>query len=153
MTTIDGIEWIDCEAGASEQALAELESRIGQRLPDDYRRFVQTCEGGSPTTRMRVRYRSGGREFITSLGAMLKVAAEASDGIIRKMQRLSVDGQLPPDVIPIGEVGDGDLFAFHYQNGTASVVLWLHTENEDEAIVPIASSFTDFLSKLEARPT
>ncbi len=153
MMNIEGIDWIDCEPGASDQALAELERRIEHRLPDDYRRFVQTCQSGSPTNRMRVRYRLRGREWITSLGAMLKIAEDASDGIVRKMQRLAVDDQLPPDVIPFGEVGNGDLFAFRYEGETPSVVLWLHDVNEDESLVTIAPSFTEFLGLLEARPS
>lgn len=154
MMNIEGIDWIDCEPGAAAEALDELERRIGQRLPDDYRRFVQTCQGGSPTTRMRIRYSWRGREWVTSLGAMSQVDVEASEGIVRKMERLAVDEQLPPGVIPFGEVGDGDLFAFRYEgDGEApSVVLWLHTANEDESLVMIAPSFTEFLASLEARP-
>lgn len=149
---IEEIDWSNCEPGASEELLASVEARLGVRFPDDYRRFVMACQGGTPTNRMRVRYQGPrGHSAVTSLGVMLMIDPDAQESIVHAMELLSHDEQLPSGLIPFGEVGDGDLFAFKFDGGEPSVVLWLHAANEADAVVPIASSFTSFLQSLEAR--
>ena len=46
MTDYRGLIFDDTREGATDAAIEQLEANLGARLPDDYRQFLKTCNGG-----------------------------------------------------------------------------------------------------------
>jgi hypothetical protein len=63
-----------------------------------------------------------------------------------------LSGRLPDGLIPIAEDHGGNYVCLRYTARTSNpdVVLWLHEEADPNfAIVPIASSFTNLIQRME----
>lgn len=140
--------------------LQALEDGIGQRLPEDYRKFLIACNGGS----------LGGRLWFYKAGSVLPDAAPHHIGGIRPERPFSLlaqlhalHGKIPIDLMWIMD----DAFGHGICLGVAGklrghVYFWDHEKApstgawdgrvESAANVRLlAESFTDFVAGLESR--
>ena len=140
------------ERGADEQSLNALEARIGSKLPDDYRAFLQEFNGGRPNPRdfdaLDGDEGSSVRFFFTL------DETESHYCILRKLEVFSE--RIPGGTLPIGCDSFGNLVLIDVgarSNGT--VYFWDHeNENMDgdphwDNVYPVALSFSDFIRALK----
>jgi hypothetical protein len=147
------LSWELCEPGAPEAMIADVETQLGVRFPDEYRAIVRTCQRGYPVERRRFQVRQGDHTTGSALGCLLMIDPSVeSDSMLRTLANIRIDDQIPDDIIPFGAVGNGDLICFDYRNadgGAVSVVYWDHGWDKDESVFPLAPTFAAFLDMLE----
>lgn len=141
------------EFGASEEALNQLEARIGSALPDDYRRFMSEFNGGRPEP--------SGFEFATADGnsdSAIRYFLTFDDGEERYTIQEFLDrygDRIPQKLLPIACDSFGNLVLLDAGAKSAGAVcFWDHEkEGMDEPtwdnITVVAPSFTEFLNALE----
>lgn len=152
--TVHGLVWEGCKGGVTEEMLAAVEKRLGVMFPVEYRQLVTQCQSGAPE-RSHFYYddprhgRSGG-----GLGVMLMIDPAYDDSILRTLEMLAHDDQMPEGVIPFAEDGGGDMMCFDFRTrpDAPSVVYWAHERNKEESVFPLADSFMDFLAMLGPDP-
>jgi cell wall assembly regulator SMI1 len=123
-----------------------LEQEWGVTFPDDYKRAVMDYQGMTPVP------------FVIDIGS--------SDNVICELLTVSVDEQqpssalshvyrlikhlVPAGIYPFAATGTGDYICFDYRAsaGAPKVVFYFTDALGEEALYPVADSFTDFLSKL-----
>jgi SMI1 / KNR4 family (SUKH-1) len=132
---------------ATESQVQKLERRLGAKLPDDYRRFLLTINGGSregswdlPKHGLCVTAFYGLRSDFYDLAAVIdrSPGAEADAG------------HFPADTIPIvDELADTPILMKYRGRDAGSV--WFWDERGDGNWRKIAPSFDAFLAKLHQR--
>ncbi len=138
--------------GASENAIQSLEKTLGCRLPEDYRRFLETENGGKPIERLFE---------IAANNPPSKEAVRAFFGldgtpkqydILHQMKQFS--GRFPDGLLAIASDSFGNLLLLDL--GTKSkgaVYFWDHEkESMDEPtwenISVVSMSFQDFVDSM-----
>jgi cell wall assembly regulator SMI1 len=137
----------DSPRPATLDEIEALEREWGITFPDDYKRVVMKHQGMTPTP------------YVIDIGSN-------SNNVICELMTISVDGQqrsyamrhvyqliknlVPAGIYPFAGTGTGDYICFDYRtSATAPKVIFYFTEAPgEEALYPVADSFTDFLSKL-----
>lgn len=155
---------IDCVPGTvlpppSEIHVKEVESYYGITLPEDYRSFLTSANGGTP---MRRQFRLDGNEkVIERFLPLLDNAGEDSKNGWADVEvvasqldsRLAVDPDGDAiDLIPIAALFAGDFLVLDYRDRDApSIGVWDHEASTDfEPVVEtVSDSFSEFLEKLE----
>lgn len=136
--------WEDAQPEIGEERVAEVETALGVRFPEDYKACVKRFHGGNP--------RDNAFEFDdpdvgrmgSCLGVLLSFSREDPGNIGERYRRLSPF--LPEGVIPFGDDGGGDLMCFQYHGSDPpTVVYWHHGER---SVVPLAPTFSDFIEML-----
>ncbi|WP_165250316.1 SMI1/KNR4 family protein [Paludisphaera soli] len=106
---------------ATEAQVARLEKRLGARLPEDYRRFLMTINGG--------RRPGGGWEvpehdvFIDTFYGLRGDFYDLADAVARVLRREPGTTHLPPNAIPIGSELGGTRILMKYR-GEAVGSIW-----------------------------
>jgi len=154
---------------ATETQVKAFETRIGCRLPEEYRNFLQTLNGGIPNPDCVC---VPGMEGIDNVGVgvlfHLRASKPSSDELSFEMERANT--LLPPGHLPIA--GSSDLFTLSLRPKTFGAVYWWFHETKDldddgnfleSAGYLLAGSFDEFLTRiallfgndeeLEAAPT
>jgi hypothetical protein len=128
--------------------LVKLESRMGRRLPAEFREFLLKNNVASPESNI---YEFGNNS--TAVERFLGVSEKDADDLVAVNHMY--EGRLPRDMIAIGMAAGGNLICLHIQNG--AVYFWDH---EGEAMgddVPsldnmdhLSPSFASFLAALRS---
>lgn len=143
----------ESEAPATERQLAEVEKKIGRRLPPDYRAFLLEHNGGYPEP----------DGFpIPGLGAgadgmvdrFLAVYEGDEDNLLEYVE--TYRGRVPEGFLPVAHDPGGNLICLALAGAEAGrVFFWDHEEEAEEGEPPtrenvyeIAASFTEFLNGL-----
>jgi hypothetical protein len=138
-------------------SLAEIdafEGRSSLRLPADYKRFLQTTNGG--------RQRSGGviREFasqrkVSRVNLIFGLREESSYNIETHMSYL--DSRIPEKLLPIAYDSGGNYVLLDCNESRGGRVYFMGLELADPDVPPsldslilVANSFDDFMERLEA---
>lgn len=135
----------------------EAEHRV--QLPDDYRAFLLSHNGGVPRAKaggsILAIYFFGKPHTSADVRYLLGLREEYSFSLTK--MRAMFRGRIPEEYLPIGSTSGGDLYLLLLApQGVGQVSFWDH-ENEapegagpwTENVVPIAPSFSEFLNRLE----
>ena len=154
--------FIKDSAGAPTAAEIEaIEQELGARLPADYLDFLQVANGGSTDFSARVPPPHG--EPIL-LAVVFSTHADARDSyssetILGEIETAREIWQIPPQVLPFGSEGaECEFFLDLTPEGNGRVVVYLAGlpawtgRRPDDAFVPVANSFTEFIDSLAVEP-
>jgi cell wall assembly regulator SMI1 len=131
---------------ATSSDVASIERDWGVKLPDDYKQIAITCQGMSPNPCVLDLGRSN-----TAVSELLTLSVDPSRRSYAMRHVYQVIKHLvPAGIYPFAGTGTGDYICFDYRtSATAPKVIFYFTEAPgEEALYPVADSFTDFLSKL-----
>lgn len=141
-----------------EDEIQSFESAMRVVLPDDYKNFLRSANGGIPDR--RVFLCEGTDRLIERFLPMLEdpnkdpVAGQYDIGVVMTQleQRIAIDpDELGSKLIPIAYLFAGDFVCLDFRaDSNPSVVVWLHEESDDyaPATIPVAQSFSEFCEKL-----
>jgi hypothetical protein len=126
----------------TQAQIRAFESRFDVKLPDDYLSFLRFSNGGHPKCGS-FESPSGDEPSFWTINLFYHLEDERDD--LEGLWGATDEWQpfLPPKTIPIGDDGCGNQIALSCETG--SVHLCLH---EGMHLIPIASSFSDFLDLL-----
>lgn len=134
---------------ATETQVEKLEQRLGAKLPEDYRRFLMTINGG--------RREGGGWELpeydlaVDTFYGLRGDFYDLADAVDRLLRREPGTDHFPPDTIPIGYELGGNPILMKYRGKDAGSV-WFWDEMGDEDWRKIAPSFDAFIAMLHQEP-
>jgi len=139
--------------GASDADLSAFEDELGRRLPDEYRTFLLSTNGGEPQQYNRLAGRSAGAPTVSVRWLFgLRTGDEYDLGAVRR----TMTGRLPAELLPIGTDSGGNLFCL---GDGGAVFYWDRDLDADDEEQPswkgaerLADSFGDFLARLEPAP-
>ncbi|HPS80001.1 MAG TPA: SMI1/KNR4 family protein [Thermoanaerobaculaceae bacterium] len=127
-----------------DEVFATAERVFCVRLPDDYRECARLCHGGQPTENAFAFDDPEIGRMESCLGVLLSFSQDDPENIFEAYE--SLRASLPGGAIPIADDGGGDFVCLDYGHGSPpSIGYWHHGEN---SLVPLASSFSGFLSML-----
>jgi cell wall assembly regulator SMI1 len=136
----------DTEAPVSEAEVAQVESELGVRLPDQYREFLLKYNGGSPQPPA---FRYGTGPYTDSLVQIFNCIRPGDYTDLRKQAQV-FKGRVPDDMLPIAADPFGNIIAIGVKgDATGKVFFWDH-ETSDVHLV--ALTFEMFLDSLEPEP-
>lgn len=118
------MEFVDSYSPLSPNDLAEVEAKIGLPLPEEYKSFLLTHNGGRPVLD-GVRHNGEHFDFI---GHFYAVRGEMYyDDLVRQIAEH--EGMIPKGYLPIGESPGGDVFCLSLKKPTEGAVFhWDHEE-------------------------
>jgi len=120
---------------------------LAVNFPQDYIAIVVNHSGASNPDKCEFEYEDNGRVRVGNFGLLLSLGDGQSENIFEAIENLG--DQLPAGVIPIVDTGMGDFICFDYRKeGAPCIVYFSHEKNDEQAIIPLASSFAEFLGKL-----
>lgn len=130
----------------SEEEILDFEQSFGYSLPIDYKEFLLAYNGGVCELKNLIMPISG---YLCDLFGLYP------DGYQTNLMTLKLPndpeltelwGELPSNLLPIGEVDSGDMIAIQFENGVSKVIVLDHEGGTEE--LTSASTFTEFLAKL-----
>lgn len=140
------------EAGASDEALSQLEAQLGFTLPNDYRQFMAEINGGRPVPSGFVFATADGKSDSAVRYFLTLDAQEERYTIQEFLDRYS--NRIPKKTLPIACDSFGNLVLLDAGSmPPGAVCFWNHEkESMDEPawdnITLVAASFTDFVNGL-----
>ncbi len=130
------------------EAISGIESRLGVKLPDEYRQFLLTYNVAVPEQNQYV-----GSAVTTSVECFWGISKVALDDLFEQ-NRTVYDGRLPARVLAIARAGGGNLICINLADG--SVYFWDHegeaTDDERPSfqnMAKLANSLASFLEALQ----
>jgi hypothetical protein len=138
--------WFSTPVHCNEEAIRNVEQRLGVTLPQDYREFLATGGGGAPNETDFIINEPRG-PFDASVGIFLS-AADDRYGILTTLTL--VEPRRITGLVPIAEGGGGDLVCLDYRNGSVPVMAYWHHGRcgLDDEVVAFCDSFAEFLNLL-----
>jgi hypothetical protein len=124
-----------------------IETRIDAALPPDYKAFIIKQNGGIPSKCVAA---FGGHEFW--IETFYHVGHDVDDGYNCESQSTWVSEALGVQALAIAGDGSGDQLVLQVSKGKSQIMWWAHDAEDDKSMLPIATSFTDLLARLEAAP-
>jgi hypothetical protein len=120
------------EAAATEESLNDLETSLGFRLPDDYRRFLMEFNGGAPEPSVCTFETSDGPSN-ASVRFFLTIEPSVKSYSIERYLRVFAS-RIPAGLMPIASDSFGNLFLIDGgAKAYGSVYFWDHElEDADE---------------------
>lgn len=118
---------------ASEQNVLALETRLGCKLSDSFRKFLQANDGAKPETnifRISDNNECGVNRFIPS------------DEVLKERSYIE---NIPPKAFPVAWAEGGN-YVFVDEGKNGAVYFWDH---ETAEVTELASTFGDFLNLLQ----
>lgn len=127
-----------------DEMIVNLENTLGVILPGDYKIMLQNHHGDSPLE-SDIRDQETAEVMIGGMGNLLNADPADSNSVY------SCAEYVADRVIPFAEDGGGNFTCFDYRNGIHSpqIVFWFHEYDEDENYSLLASSFSEFIERLE----
>ncbi|MDM4772897.1 SMI1/KNR4 family protein [Solimonas sp. SE-A11] len=142
------LNWFEPGSPLEVNEIEAAEEGFGVKLPRDYVEFVLVNSGGSNPDESVFEYLDQGKKRVGNFGVLLSLSAEDEFSVFATLENLS--GQLPDKVIPVVGSGSGDYVCLDFRGSDLpGVVYFLHERSGDFALVPLASSFSAFLDRLQ----
>lgn len=141
--------------GATAQEIASIECRIGGRLPDDYRDFLATVNGGRPSPRC-FEFECVGRPGEDVVIQMFFTTARSGRSYAIDHECDVFSDRVPKGLLPIAGDCFGNIILLDVAaKSPGAVYFWDHEREDDEPDEPtwdnisfVAASFTDFVNLL-----
>lgn len=128
----------------SEKEVQAFEQLLGYPLPPDYREFLLTYNGGVCELKNIIMPISG---YLCDLFGLYPDGSMTNLMTLRlpnHPELLELWGELPTNLLPIGEVDSGDMIAIEFNNNESKVMVVDHEGGGTEGSVT-ARNFTEFL--------
>ena len=129
----------------SQDEIIDFEQSLGFSLPKDYKEFLLVYNGGVCELKNVIMPISG---YLCDLFGLYPNGFE-TDLMTLKLplhpELTELWGEIPINILPIGEVDSGDMIAIKFNNTESQVVIVDHEGGETEGEVS-ASTFTEFLT-------
>lgn len=145
----------DTREPASDHDIAQLEARLGARLPDDYRHFLKTCNGAQLEYDVEILMASGERELLgfSLFGVGEDEQWECNPEELEQARRRP--GYPATGLLPIGRDGGASLLLLDLREGrqavaamVAALPAWTGRRQQGDEYVVLADSFTAYLALL-----
>ena len=136
----------DTEAAVSEAEVAQVESELGVKLPEQYRRFLLQYNGGSPQPPA---FRYGTGPYADSQVQSFNCILPGDYTDLRKQAQV-FKGRVPDTLLPIGADPFGNVIAIGVRSDELGKVFFWDHETSD--VHPVAPGFNAFLDSLEPEP-
>jgi len=118
--------------------MVAAEEALGFAIPETYRTFLRFTNGGQPI-QSHFSERVGVQDFL-GLGDVV--------GHHRTME-----GRIPTDMIPIAMAEGGNFILVATSDAKGAIYFWDHElEESGSPLEKLASSFDDFMSRLQTKP-
>ncbi|QOV88443.1 SMI1/KNR4 family protein [Humisphaera borealis] len=133
-------------SGADDSELRKFEGEFGYRIPNTYRHFLATVNGGTFTDPFPISLPAGSFSDATSLFTLYSLDSKnpRSGADVREVLRLHAT-RIPTGSLPIGDDGDNLLLIHCIPNRAGHISLWVREDEWDKApeenSVPVADSF------------
>lgn len=127
-----------------QEEISNFENALGYVLPDDYREFLLKYNGGVCELKNIIMPISA---YLCDLFGLYPDNFDAAFMKLRLPHHPELTelwGQLPLNLLPIGEVDSGDMIAIKFHENKAEIVVIDHEEGDIDILVT-ANSFTAFL--------
>lgn len=143
------IKWEDFSSPIGDDEIKNIEGKLGVRLPSDFVEVAKEHHGGVPSPNSFYYNSPYAGKVKTNLTSILSFDLDDVEGIVDTYEDLK--DQLPDGVVPFGDEGGGDYVCFDYRSDASAprVIYWAHEFAPEDAIIPLASTFTEFLEKLK----
>ncbi len=136
----------DCGEPMSEQALQELEEKLGVRLPEPYRRFLHEYNGGRPAPNI---LDIAGAPFVGSdVKVFYGVERDRGGGDLLSNKEM-LDGAFADHLLPIADDSGGSVYCIVTRGKERGYVYFLDYYANWEPYF-IATDFDSFLQQLRA---
>lgn len=155
MTEYRGLTVEDTREAAADEAISQLEARLGAHLPKDYRWFLKHCNGAYLDYDVIATLASGEREPLSFslFGLDLEDTCESNPFELEQLQSLP---DFPaPGLLPIGRDGGASLLLLDLREGrqevaavVAGLPAWTGRHQQGDEYVILAESFDAYLDLL-----
>ena len=128
----------------SEEEILDFEQSLRYSLPIDYKEFLLAYNGGVCELKNVIMPISG---YLCDLFGLYPDDYETNLMTLKlpnDPELIELWGELPSNLLPIGEVDSGDMIAIEFGNGTSKIIVVDHEGGGVEGIAS-ASTFTEFL--------
>jgi hypothetical protein len=148
----DELDWEGVLPLEDEGAILEVERRLGINFPASFTDCVKKYNSGCPVPNdFDFIYPGMSSETLGCIASLLSFDLHNQENILEL--NLNPPEFFPKGLIAFGGDGGGDLLCFDYRNITLgqepTVVYWSHDAFfEDEAVIPLAANFEEFLNML-----
>lgn len=141
------LTWFNVGDAIDDIKIRSAESQLGVVLPKDYVSMIGQNSGGGNPDECEFKYQVRGKSRIGNFGCLISLDPEVKSNVFSVIRIL--EGRIPALVVPIVETGSGDFVCLDFRKGSdASVVYFSHEIGDEDAIVPVASTFSDFVDSL-----
>jgi len=124
--------------------IEKVESSLNVQFPDDYKSVVIKHQGQTP---VQCCFKVNDNYIVVFNTLFHFNDGESKTYNIIKNNNIASEF-LPEMIIPFADTAGDDFVCFDYRSGEVKVVFASHERSGEEAIIPIANSFTEFLSML-----
>jgi hypothetical protein len=137
---------------ATPDEIKYFEQKIGVTLPQDYREFLLTQNGGIPT-KSHVRVPNNRESVVQSIYSLTNPSKIYTIYHLIEVYR----DRIPKDMLPIGDDPAGNLFLLGLNSGNSygKVYFWDHEQEADNKEQPyykniyfVSNTFADFINDL-----
>jgi cell wall assembly regulator SMI1 len=155
MTDYRGLILDDTREGAPERAISQLETSLGARLPEDYRQFLQTCNGATVEYDVLATMSNGDKELLSFLlyGLDPDETYESNPYELEQLRRQP--GFPATGLLPIGRDGGASVLLLDLREGrqdvgamVAGLPAWTGRRQQGDEYVVLADSFNAYLDLL-----
>ena len=140
--------------GPSQEVVSFIEQLLRVKFPEVFKKFVLLGDRFRPK-KYRTKYKDPYSDVSeeVAIGSVISFNPEQEDNIVRFY--FTLPEFFPQHLLPIIEVGNGDLICFDYsvdgfEDINPPVVLWLHENPEGKNVADLAINFQTFLSNLKS---
>ncbi|EKP4478763.1 SMI1/KNR4 family protein [Cronobacter dublinensis] len=144
-------EILNFNSPIADEAISDFEKKVDLLLPDDYKEFLKTYNGGQPVPNAFRFYAE--RDDGSSVDWFLSLGKEKYSNLQKYYQNFKE--RIPADFLPIAHDAGGNLIILANNEENTGIYFWDHEYEADEGEIPtmdnvyfIAKSFSDFLKNL-----
>ncbi|MCB5190295.1 SMI1/KNR4 family protein [Methylobacillus arboreus] len=142
------LTWFESGKTLNTHQIDATEQQLEVKFPPDYISVVKDHSGASNPDECEFRYIDKERVRIGNFGTLLSLCNEQPNNVLEVIENLG--DQLPKKIVPIIETGSGDYICFDYRIEKIPFVIYFsHERLNEEAIIPLTQTFTEFLENLK----
>lgn len=138
--------------GGSPQYIDFVEKNLQLKFPESFLSCIRQVDSGVPEKPLFKYLDPIEQRVVTESASFISFNPERSDNILRYY--FTLPDFFPKKLVPIMEVGNGDLICFDYsidgfQDKNPPVVIYLHHNPNGQDVVDLAINFEEFVNGLK----